>query len=148
MRRDIAWIWIIVFLITGCVMYTPRVSEWTASNNVTIEQIITVAKKFAAVRGNEIKITDCRIGDCRKKVAFALIQIKNGVVKDNKKIGGTLNINVDATKEKMMVYTVAFYDFSKINEEDRRNIQEESANQFYTYLFQELNISDRNVVIK
>ncbi|MEK6656803.1 MAG: hypothetical protein AABY58_05115 [Nitrospirota bacterium] len=147
MRRRFVWVLIIAFLITGCVMFTSRVSEWTAStNNITIDQILTAAKGFAAKTGNEIKIADCRIGNCKKKVAAAVAFIMNKKENsDNKKVKHQMLVFVDGTKEKIVVLAIATV--LSNNEEDRRKIQEESTNQFYSYLFQELNISDRTVVI-
>lgn len=133
---------IISLLIAGCAG-TPKVARWTASNNLTYDQVYAAALRAGTETGFTIVNAD--------KASGVISMIKEEYAGD-KQAERRMSVYLKQIGGKVVVSSkIVGSDFGIIEGALGGAVHKELTHNFYVYLFRELNITDpslRNVVIE
>ena len=143
-RRFIGFLIVIgvVSLFTFGCAGTPKISKWTAPNNLTIEKVFNAALIAGTENGFTVVNKDRTSG---------VISLKKQEYGGDKMVERRMSIRLKQVGDKIVVSTkVSGSDFGIIEGTLGGLVHKELTNNFYAYLFRELNIEDpvlRNIVI-
>ena len=144
--RRLVGFWIVIgvisLLFSGCAG-TPKISKWTSPNNLTMKKVFNAALIAATENGFTVVNKDRTSG---------VISLKKQEYGGDKMVERRMSVRLKQVGDKIVVSTkVVGSDFGIIEGALGGLVNKELTNNFYVYLFRELNIDDptlRNIVIE